>query len=106
MTTSSTSTCAPGVKLDGRPLHLWQQLAPEDGNLNSKECFADEPVHCAMEDLEDLEDYGATWLNDSTGGVLLIGVSDMPLLAVGVWLDKEAVLFLTQGLVKWFKGSL
>lgn len=78
------STCAPDVK-DGLSFPLWMPMTPEGDN---KECVVNDPVNSAM---EYLEDYGATWLNDSinTGGILRIGVSNMPPLTVGVWLDKR-----------------
>ena len=100
---TATSYTAPTVEI-GPSLPLWQQLPPEGGNLDHKDCFED-PVEFAI---QKLESYGATWLNDVTekGGTLHLGVSNMPPLVTGLWFTKEATLELTAKLIERYKGSV
>lgn len=102
------STSAPPTSptvINGESYPLWRFLPSESSDLDNKECSIGDPVNFTK---CQLEDYGAMWLNDSivTCGTLRIGVSNMPPLATGVWLDEEATLSLKDKLTNRFKGSL
>ena len=103
-----TSTIAITNDSTSSALPLWCMCDPEGRNLENKECGECDPINFTI---EKLVDYGATWLNDSTGGgggsgTLRIGVSDMPPLATGIWLSERAEELLKAKLMQRFQGSI
>lgn len=100
-----TSTIAISNDSTSNALPLWCMCAPEGRNLENKECGECDPINFTI---ENLPDYCATWLNDSTGGggTLRIGVSNMPPLATGIWLNERAEGLLKAKLMQRFQGSI
>lgn len=100
MSRMSNSTSAPPTSptvINGESYPLWRLLLPESSNLDNKErdIGIGDPVYYTI---KQLEDYGATWLNDSivTCGTLRVGVLNI----------HEATLLLKEKLTNRFKGSL